>query len=146
MTKSKNENNANKLQTLATIQPRSKLIAPCPKTLKYFSLRRTARLFAVADALMASFLLISRYFIVTRIVTFPIFQLLSTSFYILLSCFGIFQVFTVRASCCVMNVDTNMCFYCFLGEYKIIPSIPTSLPTCNDFEFGLNTNFGITNF
>lgn len=95
MSESKNNTNSKKLQTLATIQPRSKVIDPCPKTLKYFALRRTARLFAVADALMASFLLISRYFIVTKIVTFPIFQLLSTSFYILLSCFGIFQVFTV---------------------------------------------------
>lgn len=99
---------SNKIKTLATIQPVSKVLDPAPKTLKYFPLRRTVKLFAIADALMASMLLISRYFIVTRIVTYPIFQLLSTSLYILISCFGIFQVFTVRLIMGKMTPNDNL--------------------------------------
>ena len=81
---------------LATIQPSTKSLDPHPKTLKYFPLRRTAKLFAIMDTLMASMLLVSRYFITSRIVTFPIFQLAATTFYLLISCFGIFQVFSVQ--------------------------------------------------
>lgn len=80
---------------LATIQPSTKTLDPNPKTLGNFPLRRTAKLFVIADAIMASILLIARYFISTRIVTFPIFQLVTTAFYLLISCFGIFQVFSV---------------------------------------------------
>jgi hypothetical protein len=84
------------LITLATIQPSTKSLNPYPKTLKYFPLRRTAKLFAITDAIMASMLLVARFFITTRIVTFPIFQIAATTFYLLISCFGIFQIFSVR--------------------------------------------------
>lgn len=47
---------------------------------------------------MASLLLISRYFVTTRITTFPIFQLATASFYILITCFGIHQVFSESTS------------------------------------------------
>lgn len=80
---------------LATIQPSTKTLDPNPKTLGNFPLRRTAKLFVIADAIMASILLIARYFITTRIVTFPVFQLVTTAFYLLISCFGMFQVFSV---------------------------------------------------
>ena len=95
MTKQKHVHLNDTLIKLATVQPITKQLDPNPKTLKYFPLKRTAKLFAINDALMASFLLISRYFITSKIVTFPIFQLATTSFYILVSCFGIFQVFMV---------------------------------------------------
>lgn len=90
----KNYNDA--LIKLATIQPSTKSLDPHPKTLKHFPLRRTAKLFAITDAIMASMLLVARYLITTRIVTFPIFQLAATTFYLLISCFGIFQIFSVR--------------------------------------------------
>lgn len=80
---------------LATMQPTTKVLDPYPKTLKYFPLRRTARLFVIADALMASVLMVSRYLIAGRIVTYPIFQIATTTFYLLVSCLGIFQIFSV---------------------------------------------------
>ena len=97
MTAGKISNKSNDaLIKLATIQPSTKLLDPHPKTLKHFPLRRAAKLFVITDAIMASVLLVARYFVTTRIVTFPIFQLATTTFYLLISCFGIFQIFSVR--------------------------------------------------
>lgn len=99
MTTGKSSNKSNDaLIKLATIQPSTISLDPHPKTLKHFPLRRTAKLFVITDAIMASMLLVARYFITTRIVTFPIFQLATTTFYLLISCFGIFQMFSVRTT------------------------------------------------
>ena len=109
MNSAKNKTNKNDtLIKLATIQPSTKTLDPYPKTLKYFPLRRTAKLFVVSDALMASMLLVTRYFITTRIVTFPIFQLASTAFYLLISCFGIFQMFSVSEIILVLKISHSI--------------------------------------
>ena len=143
MAKSESESSSNKFKTLATVQPISKVIDPYPMTLKYFPLRRTVKLFAIADALMASMLLISRYFIATRIVTYPIFALVSTSLYILISCFGIFQVFTVR-SIDLWRQRLSVYLLC-VGEYQFIPILPISLPNCYGIKFSIHNCIEFTN-
>lgn len=92
----------------------------------------------IADAIMASILLVSRYLITTRIVTFPIFQLAATAFYLLLSCFGIFQIFSVASSAFILILIT----FVVVGELWLIPSLLDLFPDRHDIEFNVHSYFG----
>jgi hypothetical protein len=46
---------------------------------------------------MACSLISLRYFIATRIVTFPIFQMVAAALYVLVGGFGVYQIFNVSS-------------------------------------------------